>query len=82
MLEKKLKKDFDAVTTAMKAGGITSTDVSRDVMRSMVKGCTSFENTFDNLIEAGKKEKNDTFPKSGKKNEVNSLESSLNKSFA
>lgn len=82
MLEKKLKNAIDAVNSVMKAEGTPSTDQTRDIMRSVVKGGTSFENTFDNIIEAGKKENDDQFPKSGKKNEAESLQGDLNKAFA
>lgn len=82
LLEKKLKNAIDAVNSMMRTEGIPATDQTRDVMRSIIKGGTSFENTFDNIIEAGKKENNDQFPKSGKKNEVESLQSDLNNAFA
>lgn len=77
MLEKKLKKDVDILNAVMKAAGMPSTDQSRDIMRSMITDCTSFENTFDKLIEAGKKESKKKFPSSGKKNEADSFQNDL-----
>jgi len=77
LLEKKLKKDIDILSAVMKMAGIQSTDQTKDIMRSMITGCTSFENTFDKLIEAGRQDSKNQFPNSGKKNESDSFQTKL-----
>lgn len=81
LLEKKLKNDIDVVNSAVAAEGIPSTDQSRDVVRSLIKGCTSFESAFDSIIEAGKKEIEEKQPKSGKKEKINQAQGGLRKAY-
>ncbi len=57
MLETKLGNDIGKVNEVMTENGIPTSDQGRDVMRSVIKGCTNFENTFDRIIQAGKNEK-------------------------
>lgn len=62
MLEKKIKNAIDTVNRTMAEEGIPSSDQGKDVMRSILKGCTSFEYTFETMIDAGKKEGKEMFP--------------------
>lgn len=62
MLEKKMTKDIRTVNCVMAAEGMQSSDQGKDVMRNVLTDCTSFENSFDNIIEAGKKEGAKMFP--------------------
>lgn len=81
MLEKKIKNDIDMVNRAMAEEGIPSSDHAKEVMRSVIKGCTSFESTFDRIIEAGKKEEKEIFPKSGKKEKIKISQDNLSKAY-
>ena len=54
MLRKKINNDIDTVNSVMDAEEMPSSDQGKDIMRSVVRGCTSFENTFDDIIKAGK----------------------------
>ncbi len=54
LLRKKINNDIDTVNSVMDAEEMPSSDQGKDIMRSVIRGCTSFENTFDDIIKAGK----------------------------
>lgn len=56
MLEKKITNDINTVNLIMMKKEMPTSDQGKDVMRTVVRGCTSFENAFDNIIKIGKKE--------------------------
>lgn len=56
MLEQKLKNAIDQVNDVMTDSEVATSDQGKDVMRSVVRGGTGFENTFDRIIKSGKKE--------------------------
>ena len=56
MLEKKIEKVINSVNRVMAAEKVHFSDQGKAAVSNVLKGCTSFENTFDKIIEAGKNE--------------------------
>ncbi len=54
MLEKKLSKAIDVVNGFLSRNQIPCTDQSKDVMRSVLGGSSTFENVFDHTLHAEK----------------------------
>lgn len=54
LLRKKINNDIDKVNSVLEAEEMPSSDQGKDIMRTVVRGCTSFENSFDDIIKAGK----------------------------
>lgn len=56
LLSKKIDNDINRVNSVMEVEEMPSSDQGKDIMRSLIRGCTSFENSFDDIIKAGKAE--------------------------
>jgi len=82
LLEKKIEKAIRIVNQMMAAEEIRLSDQGKDAVKSVLKGCTSFENTFDKIIEAGKKEVDEIQPKNGTKISIPLPEGRLVKEYA
>lgn len=67
MLVKKLNHAIHIVNKVMASEEVRFSDQGKDALKTVLKGGTGFENSFDRIIKAGKKEVDEVQPKNGTK---------------